>query len=181
MLTKLQKCKLAILFKKYDLDQNGFVERADYEQTIKNLAQTYNLGPDSREFSTLYREHIDIWEFLRNIADRNTDDQINQQEFIAAYSVLLGNKQDFMRLQWVFAESVIMLTDQDGDGKLSEKEYVINALCFNITEKAAQEAFRHQDRNGDGYLTKDEILKNMEEFFYSADPNAPGSWLIGPF
>jgi hypothetical protein len=36
------------------------------------------------------------------------------------------------------------------------------------------------DADGDGKVTRDELLKNVEEFFYGEDPNAPGNWLVGP-
>ena len=36
------------------------------------------------------------------------------------------------------------------------------------------------DRDGDGYLVREELLQNVEEFYGSDDPGAPGNWLVGP-
>jgi hypothetical protein len=72
------------------------------------------------------------------------------------------------------------LSDQDGDGRLSQQEYVANLRSFNVNEAAANEAFRRLDQDGDGYLTQAELSRCVEEFFYSEDPEAPGNWLVGP-
>lgn len=53
--------------------------------------------------------------------------------------------------------------------------------AFHATDAEAAAAFRQLDRNRDGYLTTDELIKNAEEFFFSEDPEAPGNWLVGPF
>jgi uncharacterized protein (DUF2141 family) len=72
------------------------------------------------------------------------------------------------------------LTDRDGDGKISRAEFAANLQAYGVAAPAAAEAFSHLDRDGDGFIDTDELLQNVEEFFYGDDPNAPGNWLVGP-
>src|SRR4051794_12968434 len=43
----------------------------------------------------------------------------------------------------------------------------------------ADEAFRHLDQDGDGYLSADEFITAIVEYWSSDDPDAPGNWAMG--
>ncbi len=72
MLTDLQKRKLNALFNLYDVDKNGFVEQADFEQVVQNLAPTLHLQPGSPEYTRLHAGHMAIWNNVRQRAVRQT-------------------------------------------------------------------------------------------------------------
>ena len=71
--------------------------------------------------------------------------------------------------------------DTDKDGKVSVPEYSAYLTAWGTTDAEIIEPFRRLDRDGDGYLTADELRQNAEEFFFSDDPEAAGNWLVGPF
>jgi Ca2+-binding EF-hand superfamily protein len=79
------------------------------------------------------------------------------------------------------AQNLMNWQDKDKDGRVSWTEFLGSAVIFGQTPAEAEEAFRHLDRDADGYLNTDEWLRNTEEFFMSDDPKAPGNWLLGPF
>src|SRR5947209_18721995 len=54
MLTDFQKRKLTALFNLYDVDKNGFVDQADFEQVVQNLATPLRLQPGSPEYTRLH-------------------------------------------------------------------------------------------------------------------------------
>jgi hypothetical protein len=105
---------------------------------------------------------------------------VTQEEYVAAFDQLLSVKDNYHAIVSTWTNSLIELSDRDGDERLSQQEYVANLRSFNVSEAAANEAFRKLDWDGDGYLNRDEVLRNVEEFFYSEDPESPGNWLVGP-
>ena len=115
------------------------------------------------------------------VFDADGDGRISLEEHIASYDVSLNNPEMFQQLTMQYTQNVFGLWDQDHDGKLSVDEYAKLLGCYGGKEQDARNAFRHLDRDGDGYLDADEIVKAVEEFYLSDDPDAPGNWLIGSY
>jgi hypothetical protein len=180
MLTDFQKRKLNVLFNLYDVDKDGFEEQADFEQIVQNLATTLRIQPGSPEHTRLYAAHVAVWNNVQQLVGSPGSQRVARGEYLAGYDRLLSAKGNFLAAVGSWSDSLIELSDRDGDGRLSQQEYVANLRSFNVDEAAANEAFRRLDLDGDGYLTHDEISRSVEEFFYSDDPEAPGNWLVGP-
>jgi Ca2+-binding EF-hand superfamily protein len=77
----------------------------------------------------------------------------------------------------VLVDAFFALADRDGDGRVNENELIMHFRAWNHTEDQAREAFQRLDRNGDGAISKQDWMTNLEEFYYSEDPEAPGNWL----
>jgi len=78
------------------------------------------------------------------------------------------------------AATIVEMTDHDRDGRIAEADFVTNLRAYGQGEEPARAAFKKLDRDGDGHLSKEELLAAVEEFFFSEDPAARGNWLIGP-
>ena len=70
--------------------------------------------------------------------------------------------------------------DRDGSGTLSQDEYVGMYEALGIPPSTSSEGFKRLDRNGSGQISHEEFNQALSEFYLSADPNAPGNWLLGP-
>ena len=175
MLTSFQTQKLTALFNLYDLNKNGIVEKADYKLVIQNLSKVLNCPPDSEGYEFLYKTNMAVWEFVEGLADEDTDRQVTIIEFLEAYDHLLSDKTLFNQIMVGFATAFITLADQNGDGKLTEDEFVAYTKGFNVSVDKAIAIFRSQDRDNNGYLTNEELHKSVDEFFYSEDIMAPGN------
>jgi Ca2+-binding EF-hand superfamily protein len=180
MLTDFQKRKLIALFDLYDVDKNGFLEQADYERITQNLATLLRIQPGSPEYTRLSADHMAEWNNIYQLCGAPSSQRVTQEEYLAALDQLLSDKNNYHAIIGNWTDSLLQLSDRDGDGRLSQQEYVANARGFGTDEAAANDVFRKLDRDGDGYLTRDEILRAVEEYFYSQDPQAPGNWLVGP-
>ena len=180
MLTGFQQRKLNVMFNLYDVDKNGFVEQADYEQIVQNLATTLGFPPGSPEYIRLHAKHMAVWHGMQQLGSTPGSQRVSREERLAGYDRLLDDKDRFLATVGSWSDTLIELSDQDGDGRLSQQEYVANLRSFNVDEAAAHEAFRRLDQDRDGYLTHAELSRSVEEFFYSEDPDAPGNWLVGP-
>jgi Ca2+-binding EF-hand superfamily protein len=180
MLSEFQKRKLTALFHHHDVDKDGYLAKDDYEQFVKNFGEIQNHSPGSPEYETFYTQTMAAWQHVQQVADKDKDNRVSLQEFLESYDVTLSDENIYNQLVIEYGKSLLALWDRDGDGRLSGEEYVTLFGCYGIGEETAGEAFRHLDRDGNGYLSLDELMKGAEEFYLSDDPDAPGNWMIGP-
>lgn len=181
MLTALQTRKLTRLFALYDVDRNGVIERNDYEMVAHSTAHALGYDPGSPEYAALCTEYMASWDNLQQLSDSNNDNRLTQAEFLTGYDNLMAQQERFTAVILGLAKNTLLLQDQDKDGKVSQQEHRDFLVAFNTTEAEATDTFRRLDRDGDGYLTTEEMVLNTEEFFLSSDPQAPGNWLVGPY
>jgi juvenile hormone diol kinase len=180
MLSEFQKRKLAVVFHHHDMNHDGFLEKADYEEFVKRFGQAQDYSPDTPEYKAAYEQTMAAWDHIQKVADTDKDDRVSLEEFLESYDVTLGDEDLFEQFVIGYAQSVLASWDRDGDGRLSGVEYVTLVGCYGIAEKPAREAFRHLDRDANGYLSIEEMMQNAREF-YGDDPDAPGNWMVGPY
>ncbi len=182
MLTELQKRKLTVLFHHHDMDNDGYLAKDDYEEYARRICKALGLLPGSPEHEAVYTQTLAAWDTdVLRAFDRDGDNRVSLEEHLEAYDVSINDPALHNRLATEYAKSILQLWDQDADGSLSSAEYAALLGCYGVSEKAAGEAFRHLDGDGDGYLSTEECLKAIEEFHFSDDPDAPGNWLLGPY
>ena len=181
MLSALQTKKLTNLFNLYDVDGNGQLEESDYVRVAQNAARAIGYQPGTAEYNTLYAAYMGIWQGVRQLADRDNTGQLTLTKFLNGYANLISQKEIFAAVIMDMARTTVEFQDRNKDGKVEEDEHTAYAMAHNISHEAALESFRRLDRDGDGYLTTAELAQNIEEFFVSDDPEAPGNWLLGSF
>jgi Ca2+-binding EF-hand superfamily protein len=176
MLSQFQRRKLARMFDLYDVDRDGYIEAVDYARVGEGFATATGSAPGSADYEKLRAAYLGFWEQLRQVADADRDGRITREEFVASYETLLAMRETIAGV----SHAILQLTDRDGDGKITPAEFEANLRAYGLPAAAAAEAFGHLDRDGDGYIDVDELVQNVEEFFYGEDPSAPGNWLVGP-
>jgi Ca2+-binding EF-hand superfamily protein len=182
MLTDLQRKKITRIFRLYDVDGDGFVGREDYERVAHNVADHNGYAKGSPQYDGVLTSYLNAWEGTRRMSDRDNDNRISLDEHLAGYEHLLDTAGPAAFV--AVADAATALIDQDGDGKLSQHEWVNNLVAWAsgaISESVALETFRKLDTNGDGYIGRDEMRTIVREFFTSDDPNALGNWMVGPY
>lgn len=70
--------------------------------------------------------------------------------------------------------------DTDASGCLSLEEWAQLFRVYGIPVIYAPEAFARVDVDADQRLTREELLRRAEEFYYSQDPASPGNFMFGP-
>jgi Ca2+-binding EF-hand superfamily protein len=71
--------------------------------------------------------------------------------------------------------------DRDHDGRINLDDWQLFFRTTGVAEEHFATAFDKLDRDGNGYLTIDEIAAAGREFYGSDDPDAPGNWLYGDY
>ncbi|NEP87349.1 MAG: calcium-binding protein [Okeania sp. SIO2C2] len=174
MLTTLQKRKWTRLFQVYDADQNGTVEKDDFEAIFQNLARARNLTQDMPQYQQLYAKFMEDWEYLQKDADQNGNGKIELAEWLQHFERRI-NSPNIYQILVEIANQIFELLDIDGNGVIGVEEYKTFYWSWRIPEDLAVEIFLKLDLNGDGSITKNEFLKLVREFHGSDDPYAPGN------
>lgn len=174
--------KLARRFQTYDTDGDGFVVRADFVAAADRLAEEFGHGPDSPVRQRLDELCRALWEHLSTVADTDRDGRISPAEYKAAFAAgLLETPESFDAGYWPFLGVIMEIADVDGDGKLVADEHVRwTGSLMNLPEPDAREAFRWLDGDADGFITTDDLLAAIREYYFDDTAGSAGSWLLGP-
>ncbi|XP_023930488.1 sarcoplasmic calcium-binding protein, beta chain-like [Lingula anatina] len=84
-LNQFQKSKLKRKFDLYDIDDDGFVEREDYDNYIAKIKEAYDLkdgDPLLRAFEMEFDAH---WQKMLKFMDENKDGQLSIDEWLDYY------------------------------------------------------------------------------------------------
>ena len=180
MLTELQRKKLPLMFALNDRNGDGVVTKQDYEQTAQILARIGGVSAGTPEYEHIRSTIMSFWNDVHAKADKDGDDRITLQEWIKYWNELLAVEEEYDRVYRSFSVIVARTLDKNGDGRIAPEEFTESLIQCGVDDNAASDCFRHFDVNGDGYISQDEYVAGVREYFYSSDPDSPGNWLFGP-
>ena len=178
MLTDFQKTKFVKMFNTFDVDNNGYVEQADYERIVEKLALSLKIDVGSAQYQGLRAKYMDNWEQTATM-DKDGDGKVDVDEWLADCEATVGSPEQYNELIVAVANQVFDLLDLDGDGEVSSDEYATWLCAHGGSRAAAAEAFTKLDLNGDGHISREEMKILLNDFYFSDDPEAPGTWLFG--
>lgn len=180
MLTEFQKQKLPRLFALHDLDRDGVLTRADFEEYTRGIASTRGWGPESAEYRELLAGFLTFWEGLAQTANARGADRVTLTEWLDYWDRILETPGMYDQIVERIGRMVFTILDQDGDGSVTAEEYAAQYRHGALDVEEAAAAFARLDLDGDGRLSVDEIMQLAEQFFRSEDPDEPGNVLFGP-
>ncbi len=181
MLTELQKRKLIKLFSMYDANYHGILVSHDFENIVKKLANIRNWGARSAKYQLLVDKCMHKWKCLKAEADKSHDQKVTLEEWLNYYDDLLNDEEKYNQEVRSLMELVFEVFDGDEDGKISQQEWAGLLSVYNVSPVYAPIVFPNLDSNQDGFLSKDEVLQLIRDFFYSNDPEAPANAMFGPY
>jgi Ca2+-binding EF-hand superfamily protein len=151
---------------------------ADLDEDMTHVAAALNTSTDSAAFAMI-EDVYKVWaDQIFADLDKDGDAQISLEEFLSFFGA--ASTEAITDLSERYCAAVCVMADADGDDRLSHAEYVRWAMAANgASEADAAAAFSALDTSGDGYITKEELLRAMVEYATSVD-DAPGNELFGP-
>jgi len=173
------------MFHLTDTNKDGCLELGDFEGLAKGFVKARNLAPDAPQAKGLQSRYRATWDLLQE-ADADQDGEVTLQEFLDWYDKLMSRRDVFdqmirLEAQHGLIQHGLLELDQDGDGRITLSEHKSGMAALGLSQHEVEESFQRLDVDGDGYLSYEEMLKAVTDFYYSDDPNAPGNWLMGPY
>lgn len=178
MLTDVQKKKLTHLFDVMDSDDDGFVEWEDYERIALKITSSRGYQPGSLEYEALVGQYWFGWQQAAPFADEKG---MTIEKWLAYNDAMLTTPGIYDALVRPTAGMIFDIFDTDGDYKVSVKEWREFFRCYSIDPAEADSCFGKYDLNGDGYVSRAELVDLFGQFYLSSDPTAPGSYLFGMY
>jgi hypothetical protein len=178
MLTEVQKEKLTHQFHVMDGDGNGRLEWADYQRIVDNIAATRGHEPGSLEYEGLMGQYRYGWEQAQPFV---VDGAMEVEKWLEYNDALFRQPGIYDSLVRPVARMIFDTFDGDGDGKVSLEEWRGFFACYSIDPSEADACFGGLDLDGDGYVSRSELVDLVGQFFLSSDPSAPGNHLFGRY
>jgi Ca2+-binding EF-hand superfamily protein len=177
--TDLQDKKFSYVFNWFDQNGDGSITLEDIEK-MSNMFSVLAEETDEKNKNAMIQGFMNWWHLLLNDRKDKTSEKIEKQEFIRIMHAVVIAPKDFEKAVGSIVDGLLGALDRDGSGTLSQDEYVGMYKALGIPPSTSSEAFRRLDRNSDGQISRAEFNQALLEYYLSADPDAPGNWLLGP-
>jgi Ca2+-binding EF-hand superfamily protein len=166
----LQRRKGSIVFTAMDANDDGYLERSDFEALTDRWVAIRG-GADADRLREIM---MGWWSTLAAASDEDNDDKVTLDEVLK----VMDNLGTMLDLVVATAESMFEAVDEDGDGEVSAPEYARMISAWTGSE-VASEVFTRLDLNGDGHISKSEFARHWVEFWAGDDADAPGTHVFG--
>ncbi|HUQ54263.1 EF-hand domain-containing protein [Lentzea sp.] len=174
--------RLSRRFATYDSDQDGYVERADFDLASHRLTSAFGLRDDDLQAKRFHEQLLSVWDHLAAMTDVNDDGRISLSEYKTAFANgVLGRPEAFDDIYVPYLDALMAVADHDGDGQIGVEEHVRwSQALMNVSPSDARAAHARLDHDGDGLIGIEDLLAALRAYYFSEDPEGPGAWLLGP-
>lgn len=180
MLSKLQTRKLTRYFRVYDVDDDGAIGPSDFERVVENVRVLHGLDDASAGHQALRQSYVLRWQALAAHADVDQDGAVDLGEWLGYWKDVLANPTRYEEEVAAMSATLFDIFDTDEDGVIGADEFCNFYSAYGLSAALARQVFMDLDANGDGQVSRDELLAMGREFYRSDDPEAPGNRLFGP-
>ena len=180
MLSDLQRAKLPNLFEMFDANKNGVLDKKDIVRIIDTCAGQKGLDKKSEDYNQHESAFLGLWVGMTTLADKNMDDKVTPDEFLAFFDYLIQNKNNYKAVVNKLSEGFFCTFDKDNDGRLTFIEYRQFYEAVGLDERFARMIFEKLDLDSNGSISIKTLKILIDQFFRSQDTNAPGNQFFGP-
>jgi Ca2+-binding EF-hand superfamily protein len=168
------------LFKVYDADGNGFIEKVDFTIIFERVAAVMGLRSGAPEYEPLRAQFQFVWDNIRALADANADDRVSPQEWLDYAQKMSQSPATYEKDAGALSEMMFNLFDADKDGRLTLEDFRRFFRAFRIDESLAPLAWAKLPLKEPGFLSRPEGLVYAKQFYGSRDDADAGNHLLGP-
>ncbi|GAB4232700.1 MAG: hypothetical protein Tsb0034_05560 [Ekhidna sp.] len=178
--TETHKRKVHHLFNVLDIDRNGQLQPDDFVNVGRKIISQLNLSEDSRSARLiLLKSHRLFVQLLTDI--ENPEMNMNLWDWVEFFRKQIESDNGTILKHYIFRTSrhIFDLFDMNRDKMISREEYANMLTIYNIPQNTAVQGFDELDTNNDEFISADEMVYGLKNFFTSADLNARGNMIFG--
>lgn len=163
------------LFDVLDTDGDKSVTWADYQRLVDRYLSNYGLEASAPRAQAIQAAYESLWQKLVQATE---EEPLDRDRFVAAMHAASEDRTRSNAAEAV-AEAVFDLLDADGDGRISEQEFLVYANALGAREEDARKRFAHVDTDGDGDISREEFVLSARQYLFGDDIDSPGGFVFG--
>ena len=102
-------------------------------------------------------------------------------EWLAYWQVALEDDARYEAEVEAITDHLFTVFDTDEDGEIGPDEFADFYGVYGLGANLARTIFVELDTNGDGIISREELLEIGRQFYRSDDPRSAGNMLFGPY
>ncbi|MEU3021292.1 EF-hand domain-containing protein [Nocardiopsis alba] len=176
-LTPEFEIKASRLFEAHDIDDDGYLTGTDYE----SLAETYRTAVDldsRRPEARNLQQAFDQWWGALLMSSDGSDERLGPDEFLQSLRSLVSNESRSDLIDSL-PKAVFHALDTDRADRVGHVAFLAATRRLNILTPRAIRHFKAMDTDGDGYLSRDELIEAWRKYLVVPDLDHPGGALLG--
>jgi Ca2+-binding EF-hand superfamily protein len=180
VISDLKRAKFTHYFHAMDTTGDGLIREADYLAAADRVIAVLGMDAQSEDAQALKASYRRLWDNIEQ-ADSDGDHAVTVDEWVDLQNRLAADTRQFESVVLDRGYVIMRIFDRDHDSRITLDDWQLFFRTTGVAEEHFATAFHKLDRDGNGYLTIDEIAAAGREFFGSDDPDAPGNWLYGDY
>jgi Ca2+-binding EF-hand superfamily protein len=166
MTAAVKNDRLKKRFAKWDVNNNGRIEKSDYEAEAHRIIEAFGEDPASPQARAVVDSFTTMFEYLASMAGVGPNGAMTEQQFIEVTEAQIFQEGDsgFNRVVRPTIAAIVGLCDTDGDGEVSPDEFGKWLDAIGVEPSASASAFSAIDVNDNGKLTVDELVHAVRDY-----------------
>src|SRR5262249_49124922 len=152
------------------------LERSDFDAIVRGVVSANGMRTDGPEWTKLWRKQEQViqrmWQYLQKAAGGSS--RITKEQYLS-----IAQRPDLAAAMAPFTMEGFDFLDHDDDGRITSSELRIGYAHFGLSDAEVDGLFQKLDRDHDGFVTRDEFQKAVQEFHGNANSSSAGAGLAG--
>ena len=149
-------------FQRWDSDNSGSLERADFEREAASIAE--NMGANTKQAASLKTALTGMFDDIARDGGGSPASPVSREQYHRAAEMWMGHDEDIIRERMRPMVEAIVKLDKNGDGTIGREEFVAWISAVGAGDGQANDAFDSIDKNRNGSLNSDEVLQACVDF-----------------
>lgn len=174
--------KLDRAFTHFDVNKDRVIDEHDIIGLGSRLLSALSEPGTSPKATQVMGGLVDFWQELFSELDIDKDQKVTPEEYKQGMRRLYeGDGAAYNKSFRPLVQAMLLVVDADGDGRISPEEFHQAQLAFDtkLNREDAEALFARIDADHDGFLSVDELLGAVREYYTGTEEDAPGNLLFG--